>query len=208
MHHDSPTRPADGPRVHIEGPRLRLRDWTNADIERLPGLLDPDRPWHQTNGPYFGAPTEEQTRAQVDRFADLAGTPLAHLPVPRTMLAMEFEGRLIGVATWYWESKETDWRRMGVVIHDEDYWGEGLGTEAMAVWTSYLFETTDALRLDFATYSGNPGMIAIGRTLGFVEEGRFRAARRWSGGVHDSVVMGLLREEWEQVRTGWPAVRA
>lgn len=43
-------------------------------------------------------------------------------------------------------------------------------------------------------------MIAAGRKLGFVEEARFRKARRWSGGVHDSVVMGVLREEWDATR--------
>lgn len=190
----------------IDGPQVRLRDWRPADMPRLADLLDPARPWHATNGPYFGTPTAADTENQMRNFSALAGTPGPDLPTPRTMLAIDTGGVLIGAVTWYWESKETDWRRMGIVIHDEDYWGQGLGTEAMALWTTYLFEVTDALRLDFATYSGNPGMIAIGRALGFVQEGRFRQARRWSGGVHDSLVMGLLRTEWEQVRRTWPAV--
>ncbi|EME63778.1 GNAT family N-acetyltransferase [Amycolatopsis decaplanina] len=88
---------------------------------------------------------------------------------------------------------------MGLVSYDERYWGGGFGTEALRMWTTYLFSRTDALRLDFATYSGNPGMITPGRRLGFVEEGRFRRARRWSGGVHDAVVYGALREEWDQM---------
>ncbi|MFC3451257.1 GNAT family N-acetyltransferase [Amycolatopsis speibonae] len=61
-----------------------------------------------------------------------------------------------------------------------------------------LVRRTDTLRLDFDTFSGNPGMIAVGRRLGFAEEGRFRRARRWPGGVHDAVVYGVLREEWDQ----------
>lgn len=198
--------PAASPTPPIQGPRLQLRDWRPADLPRLADLLDPARPWHATNGPYFGTPTAAQTQEELRRFSALAATPRTGLPTPRTMLAIEAGGVLIGAVTWYWESQETDWRRMGLVIQDEQYWGRGLGTEAMALWTSYLFDSTDALRLDFATYSGNPGMIAIGLTLGFVEEARLRQARRWAGGVHDSVVMGLLRDEWEQQRRRWPTV--
>jgi len=188
----------------IEGPRVRLRDWVPADVPRLAELLDPSRPWHATNGPYFGTPTAAETQNHVRSFSALATTPAADLPTPRTMLAIESEGLLIGAVTWYWEAKETDWRRMGIVIYDQDFWGRGLGTEAMALWTTYLFRTTDALRLDFATYSGNPAMIGIGRALDFVEEARFRQARRWAGGIHDAVVMGLLRSEWQQRRATWP----
>jgi RimJ/RimL family protein N-acetyltransferase len=39
-------------------------------------------------------------------------------------------------------------------------------------------------------------MIAVGRKLGFTQEAVFRQARRWSGGVHDAIVFGVLRSEW------------
>jgi RimJ/RimL family protein N-acetyltransferase len=133
----------------------------------------------------------------VERIGRLVTDP-DELPVPRRSLAIaETTGdRLIGQVSWYWECEQTDWRRLGLVICDERYWGRGYGTRALRLWTSYLFATTDAIRLDFATYSGNPAMIAIGRRLGYVEEGRFRGARRWAGGVHDAVVLGVLRQEW------------
>jgi RimJ/RimL family protein N-acetyltransferase len=54
-------------------------------------------------------------------------------------------------------------------------------------------------RLDFATWSGNVGMLRIGQRLGFVEEGRFREARVVDGVPHDAVVMGGLRREWPLV---------
>lgn len=193
--------------VRLTGDRVLLRDWTPDDRERVTWLLDAARPWHATNGPYFGAPSAAETSAQIRRFHALGEADPQELPVPRTMLGIEHAGVLVGAVSWYWESRETDWRRMGIGIHDEAYWGRGLATEALALWTSYLFRTTDALRLDFATYSGNPAMIAVGRKLQFVCEGRFRKARRWSGGVHDSVVFGLLREEWLEVSRTWPGPR-
>lgn len=196
----------------LRGQSVLLRDLEPADGGRLAELMALDRPWRQTNGPYFGQPTREELAEEIVRFHGIAGTDHDQLPEPRTMFAIAVSetgsehdtGRLVGLVSWYWESHATDWRRMGIAIHDETYWGRGLGTEAMALWTSYLFDHTDALRLDYATYSGNPGMVAVGRRLGFVEEARHRQARRWAGGVHDAVVMGVLRAEWDRLRGRWP----
>lgn len=181
--------------VSIVGDRVELRDWRTTDADRLAELLVPERPWHETNGPYFGRPTAEELAALRRRLLESAGS--GDLPTPRTSLAVvqAADDRLVGIVTWYWESEETDWRRLGIVLWDETVWGQGLGAEALALWTDYLFATTDALRLDVATYSGNPGMIAAARRAGFVEEARMRKARRWLGGVHDAVVLGVLREE-------------
>lgn len=183
--------------LQLDGTLVVLRDWRRDDLAPLREWLDPSHPWHETNGPYFAPPTPEGIDSEVERIEAMVDA--AVLPSPRSSLAVadsSNDHRLLGQVSWYWESEETDWRRMGIVIYDDAAWGRGQGTDAMHLWTSYLFAKTDALRLDFATYSGNPAMIALGRRLGFVEEGRFRRARRWSGGVHDSVVMGVLREEW------------
>lgn len=183
--------------VVLEGEKVRLRDWRPSDLRPLRDLLDPTQPWHETNGPYFGAPTA----AAADSTARELTTPKAEPCDPRFSLAVcdLKDGRVIGRVSWYWESRQTDWRRMGLAIYYERYWGGGYGTEALRLWTTYLFARTDTLRLDFATFSGNPGMIAVGQRLGFVEEGRFRRARRWAGGVHDAVVYGVLREEWDRM---------
>lgn len=192
--------------MQIDGQRVALRDWMASDEDRLRSLLDHTRPWHQTNGPYFGAPTADDCESMISQFLALALADEHHLPTPRGMLGITdlASGTLIGAVSWYWECEQTHWRRLGIGLHDEDFWGQGLATEAMALWTSYLFDVTDTQRLDFATYSGNPGMLAVGRKLGFVEEARMRGARRWSGGVHDAIVMGVLRQEWDAQRPRWP----
>lgn len=41
-------------------------------------------------------------------------------------------------------------------------------------------------------------MVRVGEKLGFTVEGRFRQARVVRGEVFDSVVLGVLREEWQQ----------
>ena len=151
--------------IELDGRKVRLRDWHEKDLAALRSQLDPARPWHDTNGPYFGRITPEEADAMAARMAELAARDPASLPHPRDSLAIAelTTDHLLGQASWYWECEQTDWRRLGLVIYDEAYWGQGYGTDALRLWTSYLFAATDALRLDFATYSGNPAMIAVGR---------------------------------------------
>ncbi|MEV0950798.1 GNAT family protein [Promicromonospora sp. NPDC050249] len=87
---------------------------------------------------------------------------------------------------------------MGVTVYDPAVRGQGIGRTALALWTSVLFERTPWVRLDFATWSGNEAMLGVGKALGFVEEARFRQARVVDGVRHDSVVMGVLRGEWQE----------
>lgn len=184
--------------VHLRGRAITLRDWSLDDLPALRRWLAPEQPWRDTDGPYFGRPTVRDVADALSRLTALATVPEDFLPAPRESLAVVANdgGDLLGQVNWYWEDKQTDWRRMGLAIYDQGVWGRGYGSEALALWTTYLFDTTDALRLDFATYSGNPGMIAVGRKLGFTREAVFRQARRWSGGVHDAIVFGILRSEW------------
>lgn len=192
----------DGETVRIQDGTVCLRDWSPADLgDRLRMLLDPARSWHRTNGPYFGLPSQDDVEAIHDGLLRTAGTPPGDLPVPRRSLAVDHDGELVGSVSWFWEDERTDWRRLGIVLYDSAVRGRGVGTRALRLWTSYLFATTDALRLDLATYSGNEAMVRVARRLGFREEARLRRARRWSGGTHDALVFGVLREEWTGLLT-------
>lgn len=188
------------PAPPLELAQVRLRDYHDGDLAALAEQLAPHRAWHRTNGPYFGAMTEDDVRSVLSRTRAEMAVPVMERPVPRERLAIvdPVTDRLLGEVTWYWESRETDWRRLGVVVREDSCRGRGIGTTALRLWTAYLFATTDALRLDLATYSGNPAMIRAATKAGYVEEGRMRRARRWSGGVHDAVVLGTLREEWQE----------
>jgi RimJ/RimL family protein N-acetyltransferase len=183
--------------VRIAGHTCVLRDWRPADVVAYREYLRPEHDWHDTNAPYFGRPNP----AEADRAAARAQACLgADRPTPRQMLVVAAidDDRLIGMVNWYWECLETDWRRLGIGLYDPTVRGHGVGTEALRRWTSYLFETTDALRLDLATYSGNVAMCRAALAAGYVEEARLRQARRWSGGVHDAMIYAALRDSWRE----------
>jgi RimJ/RimL family protein N-acetyltransferase len=180
--------------LRLVGERCVLRDWTMADVRAYREWLRPEHDWHATNGPYFGPPNPNE----ADRAADRARAMLVDAPTPRTMLVVctPSGDALIGMVNWYWECRETDWRRIGIGLYEPSARGRGIGAEAVRLWTRYLFDTTDALRLDLSTYSGNPAMCRAAESAGYLLEGRLRAARRWSGGVHDALIYAALRDDW------------
>lgn len=199
------------------GTTVTLRGWNAADLDAYRAWLRPEHEWHAWDGPYYPVPTGDEADALVSALAltnglvwtgDLpssaalpVGTPTADIEeLPPGRLVVDVDGNLAGTVAWYWESRETQWARMGVTVYDPALRGRGIGRTALALWTSFLFATTSWVRLDFATWSGNEAMLAVGRSLGFVEEARFRRARAVEGVRYDSVVMGVLRDEWRGQR--------
>jgi RimJ/RimL family protein N-acetyltransferase len=100
--------------------------------------------------------------------------------------------------SWYWQSQETHWASVGIVIHKEEYWAKGYGSDAFPIRISYLFDANPQwVRLDLRTWSGNTGMMKLGIKTGFHPEACFRMARMVKGRHYDSIGMGILRSKWE-----------
>ncbi|WP_275003010.1 GNAT family N-acetyltransferase [Promicromonospora iranensis] len=202
--------------VTDSGTVVTLRGWTVPDLDAFRGWLRPEHDWHRWDGPYYPVPSAGQADALVTALAQSHGLawpgsgapqpepadPPSSAPpsgagaLPPGRLVVDVGGELVGTVAWYWESRETEWARMGVTVYDPAVRGRGIGRTALALWTTFLFASTRWVRLDFATWSGNEAMLEVGKALGFVEEARFRQARVVDCVRHDSVVMGVLRDEW------------
>ncbi|MDQ3548915.1 MAG: GNAT family N-acetyltransferase [Chloroflexota bacterium] len=160
--------------------------------------MQPEHHWHELDGPYCARPNAHQIDEMVADELDFIRS--GNRPVPRTSLVIATvdTDELIGVVTWQWESKETNWVSLGIVIFDPDRLGQGLGYEALGSWCQYLFDTLPAIvRLDLRTWSGNHGMMRLAEKLGFSLEARFRMARIVNSEYFDGLGFGVLRTEWE-----------
>ena len=178
---------------------IRLRSYELDDIETYRHWLQPDQDWHLWDGPYGTKPTSAQVDEICERLATAIadGSYAAQSPLRRAVIiAADAPEAMIGSVSWYWVAEESGWRRMGLTVYDPALRGRGIGTEALRIWTDHLFATTDVVRLDYSTWSGNERMLRVGRRLGFTEEARFRDAREVRGVRYDSVVLGVLRTEW------------
>ncbi|GAB3570574.1 GNAT family N-acetyltransferase [Spelaeicoccus albus] len=183
--------------------RVILRDMEDGDIDPWCNWLLPHQEWHRWDAPYYPKPSVAEVEAMRTQMHRAAPAPQpAGLPDRLVIAGADNPDELLGVVTWYWESEETNWPRMGIAVYDPDVRGHGIGTSALRLWTTFLFghpnaSMRGAVRLDYATWSGNEPMVAVGRKLGFTEEARFRQARIVDGAFYDSVVMGVLRSEWQ-----------
>ncbi|WP_257350360.1 GNAT family N-acetyltransferase [Pseudalkalibacillus decolorationis] len=86
---------------------------------------------------------------------------------------------------------------LGIGIGDKEYWGNGFGSDAMKALINYLFQTMNLNRVQLDTWSGNVRAIRSYEKCGFVVEGRLRNHAYIDGKYYDTIVMGLLKEEFQ-----------
>ena len=191
----------------IIGRRTRLRDMTLEDLPRWEHWMMPGHRWHELDGPYYPKPSIDDVVNMVASAREKIEAADWPEPRRRLIVADAESDRLGGQVSWYWESQETTWLSVGIVLFDPDMWGRGLGYEALGLWCEYLLDAMpDLARLDLRTWSGNHGMVALAHKLGFLEEARFRKARIVDGEYYDGLGYGVLREEWiERYPSGFAA---
>ncbi|HEY2769804.1 MAG TPA: GNAT family protein [Solirubrobacteraceae bacterium] len=73
----------------------------------------------------------------------------------------------------------------------------GVGSRAVALTVSWLFEALDLSRVEMTTIPENQIVPALARRLGFRQEGILRRRNVERGRRVDIVWFGLLREEWQ-----------
>jgi RimJ/RimL family protein N-acetyltransferase len=73
---------------------------------------------------------------------------------------------------------------------------QGVGSGAVALTLSWLFDELELLRVEMTTTPENPAVPALARRFGFTQEGVLRARNVERGRRVDLLWFGLLREEW------------
>lgn len=80
-----------------------------------------------------------------------------------------------------------------------EHWGKGYGREAILLVLRYYFDELRYQKALALVYSYNATSLAMHRKLGFVEEGRLRRAKYTNGEFHDSLLLGMLAEEFHDL---------
>jgi RimJ/RimL family protein N-acetyltransferase len=82
-------------------------------------------------------------------------------------------------------------------IGEPEYRGRGYGTDAMRVLCRYSFQELGQHRIVLNVFSGNPRAIRSYEKVGFVHEANLRQSLYRDGVRYDTLMMGLLRSDWE-----------
>lgn len=86
---------------------------------------------------------------------------------------------------------------LGIIIGPEHI-DKGYGTDAVRVALRIAFAELGAHKVELQTWSFNQRAVHVYSRLGFVEEGRRRAAVFHDASFHDQVIMGMLRDEYHR----------
>lgn len=85
-----------------------------------------------------------------------------------------------------------------IFIGNKTYWGKGCGTEAMQILLSFAFNQININKVRLNVYSFNERAIKSYEKCGFKKEGVLRQEIYRDGKYYDTIVMGLLREEYKK----------
>ena len=78
---------------------------------------------------------------------------------------------------------------------DVDYWNKGIMTEVLGAVVRFLYERTDAHRLQATVHAEHRASIRVLEKVGFRREGVLRGRAYWHGRFCDLYMYALLRGE-------------
>jgi diamine N-acetyltransferase len=112
---------------------------------------------------------------------------------------IEVDGNVIGeIGLHEWRNRRAGSASFGVSILDPNYLGQGYGREAINLLLDWCFRVMNYRRIHLETLASNERAVRCYKSCGFVEEGRLRQHEYYNGAYTDVLVMGILREEWEE----------
>ncbi len=82
------------------------------------------------------------------------------------------------------------------VALSSDYWGRGLGREAVRLMLSYAFGELELHRVQLTVFASNGPAISMYEAVGFQREGVYREFLQRDGQRVDMLLMGMLAREW------------
>lgn len=168
------------PRPVLTGRLVMIRPGGPGDAARLRAILA-----EPSVSRWWGEPDPEAVLEQDMRGGD-----------DTVLLVMEVDGQVAG-GIQYVEEDTPMYRHAGIDIFlGGRYQGRGVGTEAIRLLASFLFEQRGHHRLTIDPAAANVAAVRSYAKVGFRPVGVMRQYERGGDGVfHDGLLMDLLRDE-------------
>ena len=110
-------------------------------------------------------------------------------------IALPETNQLIGKISLYFFSKQNRRAETGYILNRE-HWGRGLMSEALAAVLGYAFKELNMHRIEADVDPDHAASLALLEKFNFVREGTLRDRWYVHGKWHDSIMLGLLAEEF------------
>ena len=113
------------------------------------------------------------------------------------------DDRFIGT-TWLKDVHLLDGNAELAIYMDREHIGSGWGTDAQRTLLAFGFGTLGLERISLIVNAANARAIRSYEKVGFQREGIMRRSFRVEGRMQDTLLMAILRDEWEAGRAALP----
>ncbi len=93
-----------------------------------------------------------------------------------------------------WNNRSAE---LGLSIGEKMYWNHGYGRDTVRLMLRYAFNDLNLNRVSLTVFDTNERGKKAYLAAGFVEEGRLRQDIYKNGQYHDTFIMSVLRDEWQ-----------
>ena len=178
-------------------PRLRLRRVTRDDLPDLLAVNGDDEVTRFL--PYATWQSSVDGESWFQRMMALT-TSTGGVQMVLQSLAT---GRVIGTCLLFRHESVSLRAEVGYVL-GRAHWGQGYMSEALRALLDHALGAGGLRRIEAEIDSHNDASNAVARRLGFALEGRLR--QRWTGKgrTYDTLLYGLLRDDWTGATRGRP----
>lgn len=176
----------------LEDERVLLRPLKETDIGfLLPFALNEPDTWKYS---YLSARGEDGMRKYIKDALDGAA---AGKEYPFIVYDKEAE-QYAGSTRFYDIQPALQTVQLGYTWYGEKFRGTGLNKHCKFLLLQFAFESLDALRVEFRADARNEKSIAAMKSIGCTPEGILRSNMPLQdGGRRDSIVLSILKDEWE-----------
>jgi RimJ/RimL family protein N-acetyltransferase len=175
--------------MELNTERLKLREITQQDFKEVHEYASD---LETVKYMPFGPNTEEETREFISRNLK------RQQEEPRTDygfgIILKHENRFIGACGIHAVTKVQ--ASIGYILNQK-YWGHGYATEAAKALVDFLFSKLGVHRVYASCDPENHASIRVLEKLGMSLEGRLRENMNIRGEYRDSLIFGLLVNEWK-----------
>ena len=177
--------------ITLENDAVLLRPLTTADIPHLlPFSLREPELWKYS---LVTAAGEENLAAYVEQAVEArrAGREYPFIVFDKRQQAYA------GSTRFYDIQPAHRTLQLGYTWYGKQFQGSGLNKHCKYLLLQFAFETLDVERVEFRADSTNEKSIAAMKSIGCTVEGILRSHMpRVSGGRRDSIVLSILKDEW------------
>ena len=101
----------------------------------------------------------------------------------------------IGLHAINWKERYAE---LGIVIGEKEYWNQGYGTDAVLTLLRFAFQQMNLHRVFLRVFEYNRRAMNCYEKCGFMLEGRLRQTHFHDGKYCDTLIMGILQEEFSE----------